>query len=123
MKEWYKKPIYIVTNKNVLSVISLLFAIQFYILERFAGNDKRISICLFIFAIGQRVGSRFTNEKQRNKVLIPLLIIGMISYFIVEITGIGKDIVSFWFALIIGGQVGFLAEKAQKEMKNKQLII
>jgi hypothetical protein len=122
--KWYKKPIYVVTERNFISVLLFVMSLAFYAIEKMSDSKtaKFISMYSFFLGIGENIGDKI-GEKYSSKNIsrLFLLFVAISCIIFLSIKNIIKSaeiIEAVFVGIGLGGLMGF----ELKQMRRKNLM-
>lgn len=122
--KWYKKSIYVVTERNFISVLLFLSSVVFYFIQKVSEGQiaKFISIYSFFLGIGENIGDKI-GEKYSSKNISRffLLFVAITCIIFLSIKDIIKS-AEFIQAVLVGIGLGTFMGFELKKLRLKNLI-
>jgi len=119
--KWYKKSIYVVTERNFISVLLFVMSLAFYAIEKTSDSKdaKFISMYSFFLGVGENIGDRI-GEKYSSKNISRLFLLFIVVGYIISL--IIKDIIksmeliqAVWVGISLGACIGFNIKQLRKK--------
>lgn len=122
--KWYKKSIYIVTERNFISVLLFLSSVVFYFIQKVSEGQiaKFISIYSFSLGIGENIGDKIGEKyssKNISRIFLLFVVISCIIFLSIKDIIKNADLIQ---AVCIGIGLGALMGFELKKMRIKNLI-